>query len=103
MEREGGVNTIGSLFSGIGGLELGLERAGLGETIWQCESNPYAQKVLAKRWPGVKCYEDIRGINGATPRPDIICGGFPCQDISVAGKGAGMDILSSAESLGPSR
>jgi DNA (cytosine-5)-methyltransferase 1 len=83
--------TIGSLFSGIGGLELGLERSGLGETIWQCESDPYAQRVLAKHWPGVKCYEDIRGINGATPRPDIICGGFPCQDISVAGKGAGLE------------
>ena len=85
------MRTIGSLFSGIGGLELGLEWAGMGETIWQCESNPYAQKVLAKHWPGVKCYEDIRDINGTTPRPDIICGGFPCQDISVAGKGAGLD------------
>ena len=85
------MSTIGSLFSGIGGLELGLERSGLGETIWQCESNPYAQKVLAKHWPGVKCYEDIRDIDGTTARPDIICGGFPCQDISVAGKGAGLD------------
>lgn len=86
----GGVElTIGSLFSGIGGLELGLERAGLGPVIWQAESDPYARRVLAKRWPGVKCYDDVREIDAE--RPDIICGGFPCQDISLAGKQVGID------------
>jgi len=82
--------TIGSLFSGIGGLELGLERAGLGPVIWQAESDPFARKVLAKHWPGVKVYEDVREIDERAERPGIICGGFPCQDISNAGHRAGL-------------
>jgi DNA (cytosine-5)-methyltransferase 1 len=77
--------TIGSLFSGIGGLELGLERAGLGPVIWQAESDPYARKVLAKHWPGVPIYEDVRDIDERAPRPDLICGGFPCQPVSLVG------------------
>ena len=81
--------TIGSLFSGIGGLELGLERAGLGPVVWQCESDPYARRVLAKHWPGVPCYEDITTMEDV-PHVDIVCGGFPCQDLSYAGKGAGL-------------
>lgn len=84
--------TIGSLFSGIpvGGLEMGLERAGLGPVLWQAESDPYCQRVLAKRWPEAKRYDDVRDINGETERVDLICGGFPCTDISNAGKRAGM-------------
>jgi DNA (cytosine-5)-methyltransferase 1 len=78
--------TIGSLFSGIGGLELGLERAGLGPVIWQAESGPYARKVLARHWPGVPIYEDVRDIDERAPRPDLICGGFPCQPVSRSGR-----------------
>jgi len=83
------------LFSGIGGFSLGLERAGM-ETVAFCEIEKYPQKVLAKHWPNVPIYEDVReltydrlksdGISGI----DVICGGFPCQDISVAGKQAGI-------------
>lgn len=83
--------TIGSLFSGIGGLELGLERAGLGPVIWQAESDPYCLKVLEKHWPGVRRYTDVRQVDETAERPDIICGGFPCQDLSYAGKGEGID------------
>jgi DNA (cytosine-5)-methyltransferase 1 len=83
--------TVGSLFSGIGGLELGLEMRGFGEVIWQAESDPHARAVLAKHWPSVRCFEDVREIDATSPRPDIICGGFPCQDISLAGRGAGID------------
>jgi len=79
---------IGSLFSGIGGLEMGLERAGLGHTVWQCESSPYARRVLAKHWPNVPCFEDVVGLR--PPDADIICGGFPCQNLSPAGKRAGL-------------
>jgi DNA (cytosine-5)-methyltransferase 1 len=68
--------TIGSLFSGIGGLELGLERAGLGPVIWQAESDEYAREVLARHWPGVPVYKDVRDIDEHAPRPDLICGGF---------------------------
>ena len=79
-----------SLFAGIGGLDLGLERAGL-VCRWQVENNPYAVKVLEKHWPNVKRYGDIITLD---PRElewvDLICGGFPCQDISHAGKRAGL-------------
>lgn len=83
------------LFSGIGGFSLGLERSGLCETVAFCEIEPFPRKVLAKNWPGVKIYEDVRTLtrcnlddDGITV--DIICGGFPCQDISTAGKGEGI-------------
>lgn len=84
--------TIGSLFSGIGGFELGLERAiPNAKTIWQCEQNAFAQKVLKKHWPDVPIYDDIKEMkHGSIDIVDIICGGFPCQDISQAGKGKGI-------------
>ncbi len=81
--------TVGSLFSGIGGLDLGLERAGM-RVVWQCESDPYARAVLRKHWPEVHCYGDVRTLR-APPAVDVLCGGFPCQDISNAGKRAGIN------------
>ena len=82
---------VGSLFAGIGGFDLGLERAGF-EIAWQVEIDPYCQRVLAKHWPHVQRYGDIRAIDWATvPRIDMLCGGFPCQDLSFAGKRAGID------------
>lgn len=56
--------TVGSLFSGIGGLELGLEWAGLGPVAWQCEIDPFARSVLAKHWPNATRYDDVRTIDG---------------------------------------
>jgi DNA (cytosine-5)-methyltransferase 1 len=114
------VLTVGSLFSGIGGFDLGLERAGM-RTVWFCEQDPFCQRVLAKHWPGVPCHSDVRALvadtecagleglgrgsdgagstngGGAGPLPvpvpyvDVLCGGFPCQDLSYAGAGAGID------------
>lgn len=80
------------LFSGIGGFSLGLERTGGFETVAFCEIDPFCQKVLAKHWPGVPIYEDVRELNGEQVGDvDVICGGFPCQDISSAGKKAGLE------------
>jgi len=77
------------LFSGIGGFSLGLEKAGF-ETVAFCEIDPYAQKVLSKHWPKVPIYENIKTITSIGVPVDVICGGFPCQDISIAGKGTGI-------------
>ncbi len=85
--------TIGSLFSGVGGLELGLERAGLGRVVWQVERDPYCRAVLAKQWPSAdRSVTDVRAASAADlRRVDVICAGPPCQDVSVAGTGAGLD------------
>ncbi len=80
------------LFSGIGGFSLGLERAGM-KTIAFCEFDNHARKVLKKHWPDVPIHEDVRLLNGKQYRgaADIVTGGFPCQDLSSAGKQAGFN------------
>lgn len=84
------------LFSGIGGFSLGLERTGGFETVAFCEIEPFPRRVLAKHWPEVPCYDDVRTLTGARLAADgiaginVITGGFPCQDLSVAGKQRGM-------------
>lgn len=83
--------TVGSLFSGIGGLDLGLERAGM-TVRWQSEIDPYACKILKKHWPEVPNHGDIKQIDWRTVEPvDVICGGYPCQPFSTAGKRRGTD------------
>ena len=83
------------LFSGIGGFSLGLERTGGFETVAFCEIEPFPRRVLAKHWPGVPIYNDVRTLTADVLRRDgiavdVITGGFPCQDISLAGYGAGL-------------
>ena len=83
------------LFSGIGGFSLGLERAGM-TTVAFCEIDAKARKVLQKHWPHVPIFTDVKTLSAEALRErgisvDVICGGFPCQDISVAGKGAGIE------------
>jgi DNA (cytosine-5)-methyltransferase 1 len=91
MTAPADVLRFGSLFAGIGGLDLGLERAGM-SCAWQVEIDDYAQKVLAKHWPDVPRFRDVREVGAHNLAPvDVICGGFPCQDISNAGKRAGID------------
>lgn len=78
------------LFSGIGGFSLGLERAGGFETVAFCEIDPFCRRVLAKHWPEVPCFDDVTKVEFELGSADIIVGGFPCQDVSVAGKRAGL-------------
>ena len=80
--------TVGSLFAGIGGFDLAAERAGL-EVRWQVEIDPYCTKVLEKHWPHVRRYRDIRDVH-EVEWVNVVCGGFPCQDISHAGRRAGI-------------
>lgn len=83
------------LFSGIGGFSLGLEAAGM-RTVAFCEVDPFCRAVLAQHWPGVPIYDDVRTLTATALRRDgiavdLICGGFPCQDVSFAGKRAGLE------------
>jgi DNA (cytosine-5)-methyltransferase 1 len=88
------VNVL-SLFSGIGGIDLGLQRAGM--TIkGQCEIDQFCRKVLEKHWPHVWRHNDVTTLTGATVRErcgeiELVAGGFPCQDLSTAGEGEGLD------------
>lgn len=83
--------TFGSLFAGIGGFDLGLEAAGM-VCKWQVEIDPFATAVLEKHWPHVERWRDIRDfMPNKALAVDVVCGGFPCQDISVAGSGEGLD------------
>ena len=82
--------TVGSLFSGAGLCDLGLAWAGL-KHQWFCEIDPFCRAVLARHWPGASIYKDVSGLRGADlPPVDVLAGGFPCQDVSCAGAGAGI-------------
>lgn len=83
--------TFGSLFAGIGGFDIGLERAGM-RCAWQVEIDSYATRVLEQHWPDVARWRDIREFQPSSQNTvDVICGGFPCQDISLAGPGTGLE------------
>lgn len=80
-----------SLFAGVGGLDLGLERAGF-ECVAQVEIDDFCQKVLTKHWANVPKFKDVRDVGKANlPTAELICGGFPCQDVSLAGERAGLE------------
>jgi DNA (cytosine-5)-methyltransferase 1 len=82
---------VGSLFAGIGGFDLGFERCGM-RVLWQVEKEPYCRAVLARHFPEAVRFEDVREVGAHDlEKVDLICGGFPCQDLSSAGKGAGLD------------
>ena len=82
---------FGSLFAGIGGIDLGLERAGM-RCAWQVEIDDYCTKVLEKHWPSVARFRDVRDCGAHNLEPvDLICGGFPCQPVSCAGKRKGTE------------
>lgn len=82
---------VGSLFSGIGGFDLGFERAGM-RVAWQVELDPFCRGVLARHFPAAARFEDVQAVGARELGPvDLVCGGFPCQDLSSAGRGAGLD------------
>lgn len=78
---------VASFFAGIGGFDLGLERAGM-QVVFQCEINPFSQRVLRSRWPNVELHGDIATLQpNEIPKSDVWTGGFPCQDVSLANQG----------------
>lgn len=101
MDDHGGAGAVSQLrvldlFSGIGGFSLGLERTGGFETVAFCEIEEFPRRVLAKHWPDVPCYDDVRTLTGERLAADgiavdVICGGFPCQDLSIAGHQRGIE------------
>ena len=83
--------TVGSLFAGVGGFDLGMEQAGF-TVLWQAEWDKHCQSVLRRHWPDCALYGDVTDVNGGEiPPVDVITFGSPCQDLSVAGKRAGLD------------
>lgn len=85
------VLTVGSLFSGIGGIDLGLERAGM-ESRWFVEWDAHCQNVLRRHWPGLPVYGDITAVDWGGVEPvDVLAGGFPCQPLSTAGRRKAQD------------
>lgn len=86
------MSTIGSMFSGYGGLDLAVQAVIPGDVVWHCETDPAAVQVLAHHWPGVSNLGDVTTIDWDSVSPvDILTAGFPCQDISFAGRGAGIE------------
>lgn len=82
---------IGSLFSGYGGLDLAVEAFTGGKTVWYCEFDAAPSKILEHNFPGIPNYQDVRSVDWTQIEPvDILTGGFPCQDVSLAGRRAGM-------------
>lgn len=82
---------IGSLFSGVGGLDLAVEAFFDAETVWHAEFDEAPSRVLAAHWPGVPNHGDVTKVDWSSVEPvDILCGGFPCQDLSLAGRRSGM-------------
>ena len=79
---------VGSTFSGVGGFDLGFERAGM-SVVWQAEIDEWSRRVLRWHWPDASIFDDVRSVNREAGGVDLLCGGFPCQDLSVAGKRAG--------------
>lgn len=91
--------TVASFFAGIGGFDLGFERAGI-RTIWQCEVNPFCLDILNKHWPEVPKIRDIKEVvPDAIPRASIWAGGFPCQDVSLARMGPRSGLKGSKSGL----
>ncbi len=79
------IMTVGSLFTGIGMFDLGFERAGM-KCLWQVEKDDYATKILERHWPNVTRYRNVTEVGKHNLSPvDVLCGGFPCTDISIAG------------------